>query len=166
MENAFAAINVGPRPVVAAAVAAPRSQNGGFESGATIWTASSGVINNSATLAHAGSWEAYLNGYGTTHTDTLSQTFTLPTTATTLCFWLNITTAETTTTTAYDTLTVQLKNSAGTVVATQYLQQPEQDSRLRAEELQRQRVRRPDGHAWPSRAPRTPRRRPASSSTT
>jgi len=94
-------------------------QNGGFESGNTIWTATSGVINNDSTLSHAGSWEAYLDGYGTTHTDTLSQSFAVPSTATTLTYWLKITTAETTTTNAYDKLTVTLKNSAGTVLATQ-----------------------------------------------
>ncbi|MGZ3461057.1 MAG: S8 family serine peptidase, partial [Archangium sp.] len=84
-----------------------------------VWTASSGVINNDSTLSRTGSWEAYLDGYGTTHTDTLSQTFTAPSPASQLCYWLKITTSETTTTTAYDTLTVQLKNSAGTVVSTQ-----------------------------------------------
>jgi hypothetical protein len=93
--------------------------NGGFESGATGWTATAGVVNNDSTLSHTGSWEAYLDGYGTTHTDTLSQSFTVPSTATTLTYWLKITTSETTTTTQYDKLTVQLKNSAGTVLATQ-----------------------------------------------
>ena len=36
----------------------------------------------------------------------------------TFTFWLHINTAETTTTTAYDTLTVQILNSSGTVLAT------------------------------------------------
>ncbi|MGW3044235.1 M4 family metallopeptidase, partial [Kitasatospora sp. NPDC001159] len=50
--------------------------NQGFETGsAAPWTASSGVIDNSSSqAAHSGSWKAWLNGYGTTHTDTLSQT--------------------------------------------------------------------------------------------
>ncbi len=45
---------------------------------------------------------------------------TLPSGCTTdsLSFWLHIDTAETTTTTAYDTLTVQVLNSSGTVLAT------------------------------------------------
>jgi bacillopeptidase F (M6 metalloprotease family) len=49
-----------------------------------------------------------MDGYGTTHTDTLSQTVTLPSTLTTasLTFWLHIDTAETTTTVQYDKLTV------------------------------------------------------------
>ena len=53
--------------------------NTGFESGATSWSATSGVItSDSGQAAHAGSWKAWLDGYGTTHTDTLSQTVTIP----------------------------------------------------------------------------------------
>jgi hypothetical protein len=95
--------------------------NGGFESGTASWTASSGVITNqSGESAHAGTWFAWLDGYGSATTDTLSQTVSIPSTATTatLSFWLHIDTAETTTTTAYDTLTVQLQNSSGTVLKT------------------------------------------------
>jgi hypothetical protein len=95
--------------------------NPGFESGATSWTATSGVINTSASEpAHSGSWKAWLDGYGTTHTQTLMQQvaiFSSHTTAT-LTFWLHIDTAETTTTTAYDKLTVQVRNSSGTVLKT------------------------------------------------
>ena len=45
---------------------------------------------------------------------------TVPSTATTatLTFWLHIDTAETTTTTAFDTLQVQVRNSSGAVLAT------------------------------------------------
>ncbi|HEY4562281.1 MAG TPA: hypothetical protein VIJ36_04835 [Thermoanaerobaculia bacterium] len=95
--------------------------NPGFESGNTSWTASSGVINTSSSEpAHGGSWKAWLDGYGTTHTDTLLQQvaiFSSHTTAT-LTFWLHIDTAETTTTTQYDKLTVQVRNSSGTVLKT------------------------------------------------
>ena len=95
--------------------------NGGFESGTTGWTATSGVITNSTgEAAHAGSYKAWLDGYGTATTDTVVQTVTIPSSATaaTLTFWLHIDTAETSTTTAYDTLTVQLQNSSGAVLAT------------------------------------------------
>lgn len=59
-----------------------------------------------------------MDGYGTTHTDTVTQTVSIPSTASsaTLTFWLHIDTAETTTTTAFDTLQVQVLNSAGTSV--------------------------------------------------
>jgi hypothetical protein len=96
--------------------------NGGFETGtATPWTLTAGVLNNStAEPTHTGAWDAWLDGYGTTHTDTATQTVTIPSTITTatLTFWLHIDTAETTTTTAFDTLTVQVLNSSNTVLAT------------------------------------------------
>ncbi|HVG20309.1 MAG TPA: S8 family serine peptidase, partial [Blastocatellia bacterium] len=95
--------------------------NPGFESGNTIWTATAGVItNSSAQAAHGGVWKAWLDGYGTTHTDTLRQNVTIPSTATTatLTFWLHIDTAETTTTTAFDTMRVQVRDTSGTVLST------------------------------------------------
>ncbi|MEV4416326.1 S8 family serine peptidase [Catellatospora sp. NPDC049609] len=95
--------------------------NPGFESGSAPWTATSGVIGAFAGQSpHGGTRFAWLDGYGTTHTDTLTQTVTLPTgcTSYTLSFWLHIDTAETTTTIAYDTLRVQVRNSSGTVLAT------------------------------------------------
>ncbi|MEU9157524.1 M4 family metallopeptidase [Streptomyces sp. NPDC048417] len=83
--------------------------NAGFESGNTTWTATSGVITNDTDqAAHAGSYKAWLDGYGSTHTDTLSQSVTIPSgcTNTTFTFYLHIDTAETTTSTQYDKLTV------------------------------------------------------------
>ncbi|WP_089106668.1 putative Ig domain-containing protein [Streptomyces hyaluromycini] len=83
--------------------------NAGFESGNTTWTASSGVITNSSSeSAHAGSYYAWLDGYGSSHTDTLSQSVTIPSgcTATTFTFYLHVDTAETSTSTQYDKLTV------------------------------------------------------------
>ncbi len=98
--------------------------NPGFENGSgnpSPWTASSGVVNNvSGEPPHSGTWNAWLNGYGVAHTDTLSQTVTLPATLTaaSLSFWLHIDTSETSATTAYDTLKVQVTNSSGAVLAT------------------------------------------------
>ncbi|WP_435851762.1 M4 family metallopeptidase [Streptomyces umbrinus] len=83
--------------------------NQGFESGNTTWTASSGVITNSSSqAARTGSYKAWLDGYGSTHTDTLSQSVTIPSgcTGTTFTFYLHVDTAETTTSTQYDKLTV------------------------------------------------------------
>ncbi|MET8367583.1 M28 family peptidase [Micromonospora sp. NPDC005194] len=85
--------------------------NGGFESGSTPWTASSGVITNSSSQpARTGSYKAWLDGYGSAHTDTLSQSVTVPAgcASYTLSFWLHVDTAETTTSAAYDKLTVQV----------------------------------------------------------
>ncbi|MGC5022523.1 M28 family peptidase [Micromonospora sp. DT47] len=85
--------------------------NSSFESGSTPWTATSGVITNSTSQpARTGSYKAWLDGYGSTHTDTLSQPVTVPAGCSTytLAFHLHIDTAETTTGTAYDKLTVQV----------------------------------------------------------
>ncbi|HEV7553457.1 MAG TPA: hypothetical protein VGP65_17350 [Candidatus Angelobacter sp.] len=96
--------------------------NGGFETGtASPWTMTAGVLNNSASEpAHTGAWDAWHNGYGTAHTDSSVQTVTIPSSATSanLVFWLHIDTAETTTTTAFDTFQVQVLNSANAVLAT------------------------------------------------
>jgi serine protease len=85
--------------------------NPGFETGGPApWTASAGVVDNSAgEAAHSGSWKAWLDGYGTSHTDTLSQSVTIPTGChAALAFYLHIDSAETTTTTTYDKLTVKV----------------------------------------------------------
>ena len=96
--------------------------NPGFETGAASpWVATTGVVSNSTSEPpHSGTWDAWLDGYGTTTTDTLYQQVAIPSgkTSATLTFWLHIDTAETTTTTAYDTLKVQIRNSSGTVLAT------------------------------------------------
>ncbi|MES2128410.1 MAG: CehA/McbA family metallohydrolase [Pseudomonadota bacterium] len=95
--------------------------NGGFESGASSWTATSGVItNDSSQPAHAGSYKAWLDGYGAAHTDSVYQQIVIPSTANTvsLSFWLKVVSDETTTTQAYDTLKVQVRSSSGAVLAT------------------------------------------------
>ncbi|MFJ1796343.1 putative Ig domain-containing protein [Kitasatospora griseola] len=87
--------------------------NAGFETGtAAPWTTSTGVVDNSASeAAHSGSWKAWLDGYGSAHTDTVSQTVTVPAGCkATFSFWLHIDTAETGTT-AYDKLTVQANST-------------------------------------------------------
>src|SRR5689334_22653063 len=95
--------------------------NRGFESGNVNWTATAGVITNSTgQTPRTGSFYAWLDGYGTTHTDTLFQDVAVPASATsvTLSFWLKINTSETTTTTAFDTLRVQIRNTSNTVLST------------------------------------------------
>jgi hypothetical protein len=94
--------------------------NPGFESGSTSWTATSGVITNSSSeAARTGSYKAWLNGYGSANTDTLSQSVTVPSgCSATLSFYLHVDTAETSTSTAYDTLKAQVVNSSGTVLST------------------------------------------------
>jgi hypothetical protein len=96
--------------------------NPGFESGSVIWTSTPAVIDGTVngSAPHSGSWKAWLDGYGRAHTDDVYQTVTIPASAcsATLSFWLKIVTAETTTVTPFDTLTVTVRNSAGTVLST------------------------------------------------
>ncbi|MFC4784888.1 M4 family metallopeptidase [Nocardioides sp. MAHUQ-72] len=83
--------------------------NPGFETGsAAPWSASTGVVDNSTSQpARSGSWKAWMNGYGSTHTDTLSQSVSIPAGCrATLSFYLHIDTAESGST-AYDKLTVK-----------------------------------------------------------
>jgi hypothetical protein len=101
-------------PAVSHAAACTPAQvigNGGFESGTSPWSASANVIfTGGGQTAHAGSRFARLDGTGGTHTDTLSQSVTLPPGCSTasLSFWLHIDTAETTSSTAYDKLTAKI----------------------------------------------------------
>ncbi len=86
--------------------------NPGFESGNVTWTATSGVIGqwSPSEPPHSGTWDAWMDGYGRSHTDTLTQNVTLPSGCSTytLSLYLHIDTAETTTTIAYDTIKVQI----------------------------------------------------------
>ncbi|MFD7641564.1 M4 family metallopeptidase [Kitasatospora sp. NPDC059795] len=91
--------------------------NGDFEQGATGWTQSANDITNSnQQTPHGGSWYAWMMGYGSAATETLSQNnIAVPATGSPkLTFWLKVTTQETGST-AYDTLKVNLN---GTTVAT------------------------------------------------
>jgi Putative Ig domain len=99
-------------------------QNGGFATGSlSPWTASSGVLT-AASSSHPSypstdPYLAWIDGYKGAHTDTLAQTVTIPATCTTatLSFWLYID-SDDPTTKAYDTFTIQVLNSSGTVLAT------------------------------------------------
>ena len=103
--------------------------NGGLENGSSNpapWTVSttqstSRVINSaSAEPPHSGAWDAWLDGHGSTTTDSISQQVTIPSNATaaTLSFWLHIDTAETSTTKAFDTFTAQVLDTSGNVLST------------------------------------------------
>ncbi|MED7947383.1 M4 family metallopeptidase [Streptomyces sp. BE303] len=83
--------------------------NAGFESGeAAPWSAGNGLVDGSPEqAAHGGAWKAWLNGYGSSRRDTLSQTVTIPAGCrATLGYWLHIDSAETTGSVPYDRLTV------------------------------------------------------------
>jgi subtilisin family serine protease len=96
--------------------------NPGFESGNNgNWTQTAGVIDSSTGRpARTGSWKAWLCGYGTTHTDYVYQSVTIPSTAgsATLSLWIRIDSAETTTSIAYDRFNVQISNNGGSSYTT------------------------------------------------
>lgn len=84
--------------------------NPGFESGATVWTGTSGPItNNTGRPARTGSWKLWLGGNGSTSTETINQSVTIPSTATaaTLSYWIRTDTAESGST-VYDSMRVQV----------------------------------------------------------
>ncbi|MEU3280547.1 M1 family aminopeptidase [Streptomyces antibioticus] len=111
---ATAALSLPASPSEAAAVCTPTQSvaNGGFESGAASWTASSSslITTRAGQSAHGGTGYAWLGGTGSTHTDTLTQSVTVPSgcARATLSFWLHVDTAETTSSTAYDKLTAKI----------------------------------------------------------
>jgi len=97
--------------------------NTGFETGsASPWTLTSGVLCSSSSCGssespHSGTYFAWFDGYGASHTDTASQSVAIPSgkTTATLQYYLHI---DSTKTTAADTFTVQVLNSSGTVLKT------------------------------------------------
>ncbi|MGW2564896.1 M1 family aminopeptidase [Streptomyces sp. NPDC001537] len=115
---ALAAVSLPAAPAAAApstAAACTPAQvvtNGGFESGTSPWTQSSTsvITSRSGQTAHGGTSYAWLDGTGGTHTDTLSQSVTIPSgcSTATLSFWLHIDTTETTSSIAYDKLTAKI----------------------------------------------------------
>jgi PKD repeat protein len=103
--------------------------NPGFENGSanpSPWVLTSThtplsiISDSSMEPPHGGKWDAWLDGWGTTTTDTVAQAITLPSGCSTydFSFWLHIDTAETTGSTAYDTLKVQVLNKSGKVLTT------------------------------------------------
>jgi subtilisin family serine protease len=97
-----------PAPAPACATTSQLVVNGGFEGGVSPWTATAGVVDGAASPGpRSGAYKAWLDGYGTAHTDEISQVVTIPASAcsASLSFWLRVTTSETATS-AVDVLTV------------------------------------------------------------
>jgi hypothetical protein len=99
-------------------------ENPGFESGNVDWQTTPDVILNNREaegeeVAEAGSWFAWLDGYSSPHTDTLAQTVAVPSgcPSYTLSYYQHIDTSERSNG-AYDTLTLQVLNSSGSVLST------------------------------------------------
>ena len=93
--------------------------NGGFETSASPWvTSGTGFAYSNGAYPHGGTGYTIL-GINNNSTGQEYQQVAIPTTATgTLTFWLNVTSSETTTTTQYDKLFVEVRNSSGTLLTT------------------------------------------------
>ena len=125
--NGFSAINVAAGAENCANTPPPPPTgnlllNPGFESGATSWTGTTGVITSSTSRpAHTGSWKAWLGGNGTTSSENVQQTVSIPATATaaTLSFWLRIDTSETGSA-VYDRLRPQIISGGTTTTLATY----------------------------------------------
>lgn len=107
-------------PVTLTVNAAGGSQlivNGGFESGTTPWVLS-GASRSTGSAPHSGVAYSILGGVNNaSHTE--YQQITIPAaTSPNLTFWLNITSSETTTTTQFDKIFIEVRSTSGTLLAT------------------------------------------------
>ncbi|GAB3458754.1 M4 family metallopeptidase [Massilia terrae] len=97
--------------------------NGGFEAGWEGWRGNTAVVGSwqgAGEAPYEGKAFAYMGGNGRAATETLGQPISIPAGAASasLSFALHVDTAEIAPATAYDTLAVEVKNAAGTVLAT------------------------------------------------
>lgn len=92
--------------------------NGGFEGGTAPWTLSGNAIFSTGAFPHSGTGYTIL-GRLNNSTGAEFQAITIPAgTSPNLTFFLNVTSDETTTTTQFDRLFVEIRNTAGTLLAT------------------------------------------------
>ncbi len=94
--------------------------NGGFETSLSPWIKSGtgALYTANGSTPHSGTGYSYF-GNANNRTGQTYQQVSIPTSATgTHTFWLNVTSAETTTTTQYDKLFVEVRNTSGTLLAT------------------------------------------------
>ena len=129
VESAFNAINV-PKGTAACSTSTDPTptptpgtnavKNGDFEAGQASWTGSDGPItNNSGRAAHGGSWKLWLGGNGSTSSEYEQQTITVPASGK-LTYYVAIDTAETTTSSKYDTAKVQVVSGSTTTTVASY----------------------------------------------
>jgi subtilisin family serine protease len=92
--------------------------NGGFEGSAASWTLSGNAFWSAGGYAHSGTGYTVL-GYYNSGSGSEYQTVTIPAGHNAaLAFWLNVTSNETTTTTVYDRLFVEVRSTAGALLGT------------------------------------------------
>ncbi|WP_394833303.1 S8 family serine peptidase [Pendulispora rubella] len=92
--------------------------NGGFEGSASPWTLSGDAYHSTGAYPHGGTGYSILGAYNSA-AGSEYQPMAIPSGgAPNLTFWLNVSSSETTTTTQYDKLYVEVLNSSGTVLGT------------------------------------------------
>ncbi len=90
--------------------------NGGFEGSAAPWVLSGNAYRSTGGYPHGGIGYSVL-GYYNNANGSEYQTLTIPTTASgAFSFWLNVSSSETTTTTVYDRLYVEVRSTAGVLL--------------------------------------------------
>ncbi|WP_130014310.1 S8 family peptidase [Serinicoccus sediminis] len=90
--------------------------NGGFESGTTGWSGDTASIGTTGYAARSGSAKAWLVGYGQSRTEAITQQVSVPSAGADLDLWLRVVTQETTTSSAYDRMQVQVVSGGSTTV--------------------------------------------------
>ncbi len=120
--NAPAAVDAAVSVPVSLTVLSPpaeRVTDGGFEGGDAAWTLSGSAQRSTGGFPHAGTAYGVL-GLADNASGSASQAITIPGDARSadLSFWLNVTSEETTITTVYDRLLVEVLGTDGTVLAT------------------------------------------------
>jgi hypothetical protein len=92
--------------------------NGGFESSAAPWSLVGNAYRSTGGQPHGGTGYAIL-GYYNRASGSAYQAVTIPANApANLTFWLNVTSTETTTTTVFDRLYVEVRSTSGALLAT------------------------------------------------
>jgi hypothetical protein len=92
--------------------------NGGFEGSAAPWTLTGGAVRSTGGNQHSGTGYLILGGVNNASQSAFQQ-ITIPSgTSPSLNFWLNITSAETTTVTQFDTFFVEVRSTSGALLAT------------------------------------------------
>lgn len=92
--------------------------NGGFEGGSAPWVLSGSAVLSTGTFPHSGTGYLIVAS-ANNQTGAAFQQITVPAGSSAgLSFWLNVTSAETTTTQQFDRLFIEVRNTSGTLLAT------------------------------------------------
>lgn len=107
-----------PVTLTVSAVSTELIVNGGFEGGSAPWVLSGSAVLSNGSFPHTGTGYLIVAS-ANNQTGAAFQQITIASgSAPSLSFWLNVTSAETTTTTQFDRLFIEVRNTSGTLLAT------------------------------------------------